>query len=262
MKLRWLSMLMLLLPWAHSAAQEPVPVSGIDAADKVLLVNLIEPELTHSHLTNTMFGTYENKVSNDWGLDRSLNDMVRKSLEGEGHVVQEFQLTDELSKEVLKSSFLSTPPGGRGVRSQVVPLLAAQMEQAGASTMVVLRTYATPLPLMIVNNSGYGLLTMHGQKTGFAFLYANVAAEVIHGKPPVVAPRPKPKKSECKLHFKPSEIHVDSFKEIQAADLVPYRSAIETLAEERLLQDLMLAGLVKGEFRACKAGPLHPGERL
>lgn len=260
MKARWLSMWMLLLPWAHSAAQEPVPISGIDVVNKVLLVNLIEPELTHSHIAYTMLGTYENKISNDWGLDRRLNELVRKSLEDEGHVVQEFQLTDELTKEVLKSGFLT--PGGRGVRSQVIPLLAAQIEQAGAGTMVVLRTYATPLPLMIVNNSGYGLLTMHGQKTGFAFLYANVAAEVIRGKPSVVAPRPKPKKSECKLHFKPSEIHVDSFEAIQAADLAPYRSAIETLAEQRLLQDLILAGLVKGEFRACKAGPLRPGERL
>lgn len=248
---------MLLVPWHCGAAQEAV--QGIDAnsAGKILLINLIEPELTHSHVGYTAFGTYENKISNDWGLSQRLEDRVKESLEYEGYTVQQIQLPEDLAEEVLKSSFLTLED--RGIRARALPLLEAEMEHADADIVVVLRTYAATLPATFTKNAGYGLLTMHGQKVGLAFLYANVAAEVIRGRPVSALPRPRPRESECKLYFKTSEIQLDSFKSMQASDLLPYRSAIEMLAQERMQQDLTFSKLLRGEFKPCKRGPLRPG---
>lgn len=258
--MRSIAWLLVLLLANDVSAQVALPAGS--GSHAVLLVTLVEPEVMNSHMGYTIFSSYEKPLSNDWALDKVFARTARTRLEEAGHRVVEIDVSQEKLVELRKRFNAKTDWTKPWIEQEHATWLRKELTDAGADTAVLISSYSRTIPPTSLTHSGYGLLSMHGKKTGFAFLYANVAARVVSGEPFRFAKRPRPGEADCMLYFHPSELKGDSFEDIKAADLIDYRPAIQEIGNRRIVQDLIVAGLIPGKSERCKKGPLREGGRL
>ncbi|MCI4566498.1 hypothetical protein [Lysobacter sp. CFH 32150] len=250
MKSSLLIAFLLALIAAPAAGKSNIPPT--DAGQIVLLVNALEPELTHTHLGVTAFTNYENKIPNDWKLSATIEGRARELLTGTGYRVVVASVPDEQlqmirSRRHVKMGWSSARPS-----PDFAKWLEAEMSAQGATVAIILGTYRRKFAFNVpVSYEGYGVMSMHGKTPKHAYLFANVYASVFSGEPLGIAEGASFNESDCRAILKPNEIAVDSFESLSADLLAPYRQTIEALAGQRLKQDLTASGLIAGEVEKC-----------
>lgn len=242
--------LLLTLISAPVTAKSNIPPTG--PGQVVLVVNVMEPELTNSHLGATAFTNYQKKIQNDWDLPATVERRADELLTDAGYRVVKASLPDEWLRMIRNRKHVKMGWSSARLSPEFAKWLESEMSVQGATVALILGTHSRPFAFNVpVSYEGYGVMSMHGKKPKHAHLFANVYASVISGQPLGFAQETRFNDSECRKVLPSANIAVDTFENLSAQLLAPYRETIETLAAWRLKQDLVTAGLIPGPIEKC-----------
>lgn len=249
---KWVWCVACLLTMPLSAlAQEAGRADGASLR-RVLLINVMESDLTHSHLGVTAFTNYQNALPNDWNLPGWTGERASSILAEAGWEVVAIQPPDERAKAIRDNRYIKTGWTKSRLEAGFGQWLDGEMKANRASSALILRTVERRFPPDLpVFYSGYGVMSMHGKIPKRAFLFANVAAVPIAADTFEVGRGVRWRDSDCRVRLDPTEIAVDSYENLTATHLAPYREEIQSLMETRLRQDLIAASLLPGEVESC-----------
>jgi hypothetical protein len=233
--MKWaLALLFLLQAGFANAQQTQPPTSGTKG--RVVLVDRVEPQLTHNHLGVTIFSTAESKIDNDWHIERFAVDSATSLLRDAGY-------------DVVEVSADSMPADGAGgSRKAWVQALTdwvrRQLRTNGASYVVFLGSITRPYgPMVNGGYSGYGVMSQMGDPPKRVWIYSNVGASAWSGEQPKEI-RKHGWYHDCRKQVDESALGSGSFKEWTAETLLPERDGIKALVTDSLRQDLISLGLL------------------
>lgn len=229
------------------------PMAGAQPASgkRVLVVNLIEPELTLSHLGFSAFTTSERKLENDWSIDAHAMDVVTRLLAGAGYeaVTVESKARPE---KVLKHE-LATLSGKPTLTREFAAWLRGAMESVDTEQAIVLQTYGREWsPMTYAEYSGYGFNSTMGDPPKHVWIFANVRALVAPRATLKLAKGMSPRDSDCRVEIDARGIAGGSMKAWTVQAFKPHQEALRGLVERRLRQDLASAGLLAGPAERCR----------
>lgn len=248
---KMIAILSMLLVAPFVQAQSVDQCAG-SAGKVVLLVNLVEPQATHSHLGVTAFSTSDRRLEGEWGFDRIVAETATRMLEEAGHRVipagQQSMPADRLGSTWFPESGLAKPK----LRPEFVAWMKAERDQAGGEAVVLLRTYGRPYgPMINAYYTGYGVMSIHDDPPKHVFLFANVLANVLSGDSFVPEKIAKFRDNDCRERIDATSLGTMSFKTWSADTFKAYLPGIATLAGKRIRQDLTAAGLIPGVVERC-----------
>ncbi|HRN63117.1 MAG TPA: hypothetical protein PLF73_11710 [Luteimonas sp.] len=221
-------------------------------ADAILLINVLEPELTHSHLGVTAFTNYENKLPNDWRLDSWAEQLVVTLLSDAGKRVAVIEAPEDRAEAIRNYKYAKTGWTKTRLEPGFAGWLKGEMEANEASSALIVRSMQRRFPPDLpVFYSGYGVMSMHGNAPKRAFLFASVSVVSIAGDTFELGQGVLLRDSDCRERFDPGEISIESYKDLAPEHIEPYRERIKALMERRVRQSLTSAGLLPGEVEKC-----------
>jgi len=233
--MKWVVALSLLLQAGFAYAQQPVE-SIVGSKGRIVIVDRVEPQLTHNHLGVTIFSTSESKIDNDWHLDRFAAEAATSLLREDGYDVVE---VSPESMPVADSRKLSK------VELQVlIGWVRKQLQVNGAANVVFLDSATRPYgPMVNGGYSGYGVMSQMGDPPGRVWVYSNVGVSAWSGEPPSWV-RKHGWYHDCRKRIDERALGSGSFKLWSADTLLPERDAIKALIVDSLQQDLISLGLL------------------
>lgn len=236
------------------AAKSNIPPT--DSGQVVLVVNALEPDLTNAHLGATAFTNYQKNIQNHWSLPATLERHAGELLTGAGYRVVSASVPNDRLQMIRDRKHIRMGWSNARLNPDFATWLGSEMAVQGAIVAIILGTHSRPFAFNVPGTyEGYGVMSMHGKKPKHAYLFANVYAAVISGQPLGFAQETKFNDSNCRTVLPSAEIAVDSFENLSAELLAPYRQAIEALAERRLKLDLVSSGLIPGKIEKCIVAP-------
>ena len=254
--LRQLLPILLLLASGGSLAQESVKQPDADAK-VVLLLNVVEADVTNSHLGTTIFTNYEKKLGNDWNVHEWTGQRVAELFSEGGYRVVTLKVPEDRVEAIRSYKYVKTGWSAFKLEPGFANWLWAEMDRAGATHAFVLQDFAKQFAFDVpVKYSGYGVMSLHGKKPKRAFLYANVGSHFIMRGQAELPKGVRAGDADCRLALDVSEIQVQDFEELTANDLLPYREKIQGLIEKRIRQDLTFAKAIPGDFVKCETGAI------
>lgn len=233
-------------------AQDAMGGDASGEAETYLLLNVLEDHLTHSHLGVTAFTNYEKTLENEWGLSAWSAGRLSALLEEQGKKVVEIELPEARREQLLQGDYVKG--GWTKVRLEAAfdEWLSAQVKAHGARGALVLRSTSKRFPPDLpAFYSGYGVMTMHGKMPKRAFLFANVIVQTIAGTPLLPLEGVRPRDSDCRSRFDPATVPIESYENLAATDLAPFKAELQELIEVRVRQDLTAANILPGEVDRC-----------
>ena len=242
--------LLLAVPFAVASQGDETGVE--EQSDTILLINILEPELTHSHLGVTVFTNYENRLLNDWELAPWAEQRVVSLLSDVGKRVVVIDAPEERANAIRTYKYAKTGWTKTRLEPGFAQWLAGEMAANDASSALILRSARRRFPPDLpVFYSGYGVMSMHGEVPKRPFLFANVVLVPIAGDTFELTQGVLQRDSDCRERFDPTEIRIESYENLSAGDVEPFKDRIKGLFEKRIRQDLIAAGLLPGEFEKC-----------
>ena len=220
--------------------------------DAILLINVLEPELTHSHLGVTAFTNYENSLPNDWGLASWAEQRVVSLLSNSGKRVVVIEAPEARANAIRNYKYAKTGWTKTKLEPDFAQWLAGEMAASDASSALILRSVQRRFPPDLpVFYSGYGVMSMHGKVPKRAFLFANVVLVPVAGDTFELGQGVLRRDSDCRERFDPTEIRIESYENLTAGNVEPFKDRIKGLFEKRIRQDLIAAALLPGELEKC-----------
>lgn len=249
-------MLWLLLLSGNLFAQEAASNPG-DDREVVLLLNVLGPEITNSHLGLTAFTNYENKLANDWNIPGLAAGQLENILSEGTYRAVTIDVPKERLAAIQNGKYIKTGWSSFKLEPGFASWIWAEMDKAGASKALILHDYARKYSFDTpVSYSGFGVMSLAGKVPKHAFLHGNVGVRVIDRGPGPINFGPNMGDTDCRVKFDASSIKVDDFEHLTAGDLAPFREKIESIIEMRVRQDLTYAKLIPGDLVKCKVDGL------
>ncbi|MEF9977780.1 MAG: hypothetical protein RR969_01470 [Thermomonas sp.] len=248
---RILAVVALLLASCVVSAQQLAPQAAAD--DKtVLLLNVIESDVTNSHLGVTVFSNYEKKLANDWDIPGWASQQVTDLFQQGGYRV--IALAVPADRVAAIRSYKHTKTGWSKFKLEpgFASWLWSEMDKAGAAHAFILQNFAKQYAYDVpVKYSGYGVLSLHGKQPRQAFLYANIGSHFVSRGQAELPNGVRNGDADCRIKFDPAAIAVDDYERLAIVDLLPYRERIQSIILRRIRQDLTFAKLIPGDFEKC-----------
>ena len=240
---------LLFASWVVSAQPAPQAV-GDDKT--VLLLNVIESDVTNSHLGVTIFSNYEKKLANDWDIPGWASQQVTELFRQGGYRVVALAVPEDRVAAIRSYKHTRTGWSKFKLEPGFASWLWAEMDKAGAGHAFILQDFAKQYAFDVpVKYSGYGVVSLHGKQPRQAFLYANIGSHFVTRGQVELPNGVRNGDADCRIKFDPSEIAVDDYEQLAVSDLVPYREKIESIILRRIRQDLTFARLIPGAFEKC-----------
>src|SRR5690606_3497578 len=109
---------------------------GVGPEQRVLVVNLVEPELTQSHLGLTAFSTSERKIDNDWAMGAYAMESVSTLLAAAGY--ESLPASTEGRPDKVFKNPMATWSAKPAFQKDFASWLKAAMQETDAAHAVVL----------------------------------------------------------------------------------------------------------------------------
>ena len=244
----WILYVLLL---AFSTGGNALADESVHPAKRVLIVNLIGPELTQSHLGITAFSTSERKIQNDWAIDVYAGDVLSSLLAGAGYESVPGSIEGR-PERVLKNPMTSWS-GKPAFQHEFAAWLQGAMTETNAAHAVVLQTYGRAWgPSTYAEYSGYGIGSTMGESPKHVWVYANVRALVVTDANSKPLASTRLRDSDCRVAIDVVTLPDGHFNQWTAEALKPYEATLRAVVERRLRQDLASAGLTNEFVEPCR----------
>ena len=242
----------LLLVAAGDNVAQALAAPVAEDAGRIGIVSLLEPEVTNVHLGLTVFGNYNNRLSNDWHLDGFAYASAKALLEKANWTVADVKL-DDRQLEAIRSDDDQTDLNYSGLTRDWVAKYRQIIAANHIAALVILRDrHQNAGQNGVLPYRGYGVMSPMGRKPDLSFVFTTSYADVIAGDPPRRAIKPCSVKDSDPFdpRFDTSQVHVDNLADIKIGDISFLKPRFEKLIERSVHSSLASSGVL-GEQTYC-----------
>lgn len=227
------------------------PRAVATAGSRVVVINTLDTAVMNAHIGATVFGNYNEPISNDWNIPAAVDAYVAALFRAEGSEVVNVVPDPDKLERLRDRAHLSMGWS----EFHLVPAYAAWFQDLAdrnqASAVVVL----LGIDLQIVPNSvarygGYGIVSYMGFKPDRAFLFSLAMADVLAGKPLVLTSGAGP--GNCRKAVSTDSIQVSNLRDMTSGDLEQFRRDLGGLVEKSIGHSISASGLIRAEVPPCE----------